>query len=179
MVFFSGDEKHQHTNTLKHQHNFYSVEKSKSLFIWLELIWWVVTALIAVGVLLPIYQSTVDYPFWGINILFIIAAVTLARLIFLTKFTFLAERKYLKFALILITAPIVFFFINQLVNFQTYLDEIGIDDVLKHLQPEHQESMLNYIRTEMIFFGTAAIISMIIFPLKMVKSIWRNFNPER
>jgi len=155
------------------------VEKSKTLFIWLELIWWAVTALIVVGVLLPIYQSTVDYPFWGINILFIVAAVTLTRMIFLTKFTFLADRKYLKFVLILIAAPIVFFFIEQLVGFQSYLDEIGLDDVLKNLRTEDQESMLNYIRNEMIFFGTAAIISMIVFPIKMVKSIWRNFNPER
>ena len=142
----------------------------------MELIWWVFTAVVAAAVLFPIWDSAEQYPFWAINIAYIIAAVTLTRYIFLTQFTFLAERKILKLLLIIAAIPVIFTFINHLVDFQTYLDEIGLETILQKLPSSEQESMFNYIRNQMIFFGTTAIIASIIFPVKMLVSIWRNFN---
>jgi hypothetical protein len=152
------------------------VEKRSGLLFLLEIIWWVFTALIVAGFLFPIWNKTVDYPFWTINIVFIVMAVTVTRYIFLTKFTFIAERKVLKLILIAITIPIIFMLINKLADFQSYLDEIGLDEVLKNLPVAEKEPMFNYIRSEMIFFGTASIIAMIIFPIQMMISIWKNFN---
>lgn len=146
------------------------------LYVWLELVWWAFTALLAFGVLFPIWQSVVDYPFWAANIIFIISAVTLTRYIFLTKFTFLGDRTYLKAALILISAPIVFYLINNLVDFRTHMDEIGLEASLINLIGDDKESMYNYIETEMLFFGVTSVVAMIVFPLKMLKSIWRNLN---
>ena len=135
-----------------------------------------ITAIVAVAVLYPIWQSTVDYPFWTINIVFIVAAITISRYIFLTKFTFLSEWKYFKVAIVCVTLPIIFLMIQNLVDFQSYLDEEGLDSVLKNLPQGEKESMFSYIRSQMLFFGTASIVAGIIMPIKMVKSVWRNFN---
>lgn len=147
-----------------------------SLVITMEIIWWVITAVVALAVLYPIWQSTVDYPFWTTNIVFIIAAITISRYIFLTKFTFLAKWKYFKVAIVCVTLPIVFLMIQNLVDFQSYLDEEGLDHVLKNLTTTDKESMFSYIRSQMLFFGTASIVAAMIMPIKMIKSVWRNFN---
>lgn len=152
------------------------MEKRTSLLILLELIWWIATAVIVIGVLYPIWQSTVDYPFWTINIIAIVAAITITRYIFLTDFTFLSKWKYFKVGLVSITLPIVFLLIQNLSDFQAYLDEEGLDHVLKNLNGADRESMFSYIRSQMLFFGTASIIAGIAMPIKLTKSVWKNFN---
>ena len=144
--------------------------------ILLELVWWIATAIITIGVLYPIWQSTVNYPFWTTNIIAIIAAITITRYIFLTDFTFLAKWKYFKVALVSITLPIVFLLIQNLSDFQAYLDEEGLDHVLKNLNSADRASMFSYIRSQMLFFGTASIIAGIVMPIKLTKSVWKNFN---
>jgi len=152
------------------------VEKRTSLVILLELVWWIVTALIVIGVLYPIWQSTVDYPFWTSNIVAIVSAITITRYIFLTEFTFLSKWKYFKVAIVSVTLPIVFLLIQNLSDFQAYLDEEGLDHVLKNLEGGNRESMFSYIRSQMLFFGTASIIATIVMPIKFTKSVWKNFN---
>lgn len=152
------------------------MEKRTSLLILLELVWWVATAVITIGVLYPIWQSTVDYPFWKPNIIAIVAAVTITRYIFLTDFTFLSKWKYFKVGLVSITLPIVFLLIQNLSDFQAYLDEEGLDHVLKNLDGSTKDSMFSYIRSQMLFFGTASIIAGILMPIKLTKSVWKNFN---
>ena len=152
------------------------MKKRTSLLILLELVWWVATAIITIGVLYPIWQSTVNYPFWTTNIIAIIAAITITRYIFLTDFTFLAKWKYFKVALVSITLPIVFLLIQNLSDFQAYLDEEGLDHVLKNLNSADRASMFSYIRSQMLFFGTASIIAGIVMPIKLTKSVWKNFN---
>jgi len=152
------------------------VGKRTNLLILLELVWWIATAIITIGVLYPIWQSTVDYPFWTTNIIAIVAAITITRYIFLTDFTFLAKWKYFKVALVSITLPIVFLLIQNLSDFQAYLDEEGLDHILKNLNSADRASMFSYIRSQMLFFGTASIIAGIAMPIKLTKSVWKNFN---
>lgn len=152
------------------------MQSRTSLVIWMEVIWWIVTAIVVAGVLYPIWQSTVEYPFWTTNIIFIVVAITISRYIFLTKFTFLAKWKYFKIAIVCVTLPFIFLLIEKLVGFQSYLDEEGLDSVLKNLAIADRESMFSYIRSQMLFFGTASVVAAIIMPIKMIISIWRNFN---
>lgn len=79
----------------------------------------------------------------------------------------------------MITVPIIFLLVEQMIGFQSYVDEEGLDDVLRNLNESDRASMFNYIRTEMLFFAMAAILGMAVLPIKMVKSVWRDYNPER
>lgn len=142
----------------------------------LELLWWFVTAVILAGVLFPIFSGDLSYRFWLLNSLFIVAFVTFTRFIFLTKYTFLASRQVLKVALVFVSVPIVFLLINAMIGFQTILDEDGPDALFFKNNSIHREYLVNYIRSEMVFFGMGSIISGIFFPIKMIISVWRYRN---
>jgi len=148
-----------------------------SLAFILEIIWWVFTLFLIVAVLYPIYRKAgTTYPFFKINMLFIIAFVTFTRLIFLLKHTFLANQEKAKVAIILFSAIIVFLLVNELNFFQTYLDEKGLGSFLGHLTLSEQSSLGTYINRMTLFFGVGSAIAAIILPFRLVLSIWRGRN---
>ena len=142
----------------------------------LEMTFWLVTALVTAGVLYPIYRVAPDYPFWTYNIAFILVFITATRYAFLVKHTWLAFRIPPKLLLMVLCIPGTFLLIEGINYFQTWLDENTFDSFLGHLSLERQETMTRYIRSQMIFFGTAAIIGTVTLFLRMLLSIWRNKN---
>ncbi len=147
--------------------------KRKWLF---ELIWWLFTAVVTVIVLLPVYSRIPDYPFWLSNIIFIVTFITLTRYIFFLPHTFLANRQILKIALVFLIIPLIFYLIQGLNYFQTLLDEEGIEAVVGALPFAEQNTMIDYIRSEMLLFGVGSVISGIVFPFRMIMSVWRQRN---
>jgi len=141
-----------------------------------ELLWWVVTAIIAFAVLYPVVSSLTTYPFLISNLVFIVVFITLTRYAFLLEHTILAKAQLIKVGIVLISVPIIFLLIEGLSNFQNYLDEEGLDKFLPLMNIDSQQGMINYIKSEMLFFGVGAIIIAILFPIRMVISIWRNRN---
>ena len=79
----------------------------------LELLWWLLTGLFLALVLAPVYIYTEGYPFWRVNIIYIVTFVTVARYIFLLPTTFLAKMQWLKVALICATIPAIFLLIQE------------------------------------------------------------------
>jgi hypothetical protein len=55
---------------------------------YLELIWWVITVLITIAVLFPIYSSLPSYRFGWINIIYIVSFITVSRYIFCCSILF-------------------------------------------------------------------------------------------
>ena len=143
--------------------------KYKILF---EALWILITILITFLVMYPIESATQAFPFKWVNIWAVVAFITLARYIFLLKHTFLAYNFPLKVILFFVMIPVCFYFIGGLADFQIYKDDIGLESFLSHLDRERQGTIIKYITTEYIFFGTAAIITAIIFSFRMMKSIW-------
>ncbi len=151
--------------------------KQQSLFLKLEILWWIITAIIVLGVLYPIYSKVPDnYPFYFANILFIVVFITFTRLIFLLKFSFLANWEKIKIALITITPILLFFLVNELNFFQTFLDEKGVENFLAKMSIPEQETMRKYITAEMLLFGVGSIITAVILPIRLLMSIWRVRN---
>ncbi len=143
---------------------------------YLELIWWALTILIAVAVLFPIYSSLPSYRFGWINIIYIITFITVSRYIFLLQHTFLAHIEYLKVIFVFLCIPAVFLLVQELNLFQTYIDEEGVDALVGSLPYNKRPSMLAYIHNEMFFFGVGAILSCVLFPFRLILSIWRGRN---
>lgn len=144
-----------------------------------EFLWWVVTAIVAFAVLYPIVSSLTTYPFLISNLVFIVVFITLTRYAFLLEHTILAKAQLIKVGIVLISVPIIFLLIEGLSNFQNYLDEEGLDKFLPLMNIDSQQGMINYIKSEMLFFGVGAIIIAILFPIRMVISIWRNRNTNK
>lgn len=152
---------------------------TQSLQIRLELIWWLFTALVVVGVLYPIYRVLPDYQFGLTNTIFIVVLITLARYIFLLKHTFIAYRQTLKVVLFFLCLPLLFYLIAQINFFQTYLDENGTEALVGTLPFDKQKGMANYIYNEMLLFGVGSAISTVIFPLRLLRSVWLLRNRGR
>lgn len=143
----------------------------------LELLWWVFTFLLAVIIILPIRINECPFPFYFQNVIFFVTFLTLSRYIFLLKHTFLPPYQYIKAGLIFLSAPVVFLLVQELNGFQVFLDAEGPEALVgRGFEFKKQEVLIKYIRSEMLLFGVGSIISAILFPLRLVLSIWRWHN---
>ena len=151
--------------------------QQKSLFIKLELLWWLSTAIIALGILYPIYTKVGEaYPFYRSNLLFIITFITFTRLIFLLRHSFLANWEKIKIGLIVVTPILLFYLINELNFFQTFLDEKGVENFLAKMSISERESLRKYITAEMLLFGVGSLVAAMVLPVRLLISIWRARN---
>ncbi len=156
-----------------------AMKNNLNLKIRLEIIWWIITALVVVGILYPIVSSVDNYQFLIENIVFIVVLITLTRYIFLLKHTFLAKINWLKLVLIFLCIPLLAYLFQSVNNFQTFLDNLldtDWENAFGSGSHDQQNKMHSYIRAEMLLFGVGAIIVSFLFPIRMVISIWRQIN---
>lgn len=155
------------------------MQPATSLLFRLELTWWAITVLILLGVLLPFQAYWQTYPFFWSNVVFLLVFITLTRYIFFLPYTFLAHRQFLKVAFVFICIPSVFLLIQELNRFQTFLDYNGIEAILGISGLTIENSLINYTYSEMLLFGVGSIICGIVFPLRLLWSVWRLRNRGR
>ncbi|MCB0613659.1 MAG: hypothetical protein KDC75_10135 [Phaeodactylibacter sp.] len=142
----------------------------------LEILFWAFTVVVAIAVLLPIVNEMEGYPFLFINIVYIVTAITVTRYLFLLPHTFLARLQPLKVILVFLCLPFVFYLVQELNNFQVFIDEKGLDALVGDLPYARRNNMVDYIRSEMLLFGTGSIISSVSFPFRLLVSVWRTRN---
>lgn len=143
----------------------------------LEVVWWVVTVVFMVIVLLTIYTKLgADYPFYKSNMAFIAIAVTAIRYMFLLKHHWVSSSKWIKALFMVIPIPIFFYLIGAFYEFQSYSDEQGLSAMMTDLPYKAQLRLSKYIHVEMVFFFAAAMISTVLMPFRMLISIWREIN---
>ena len=152
------------------------MKKQLALKVWLELIWWLITALIIFLVLYPIHQAMYVWPFQTRNIISILVVVTLTRYVFLFPHTFVARQQIWKIALILLMFPLTFAMISSLNGFMTYIEEQTWDALTGHLPTDAKRNIETYIWTEMIFFGAGSVLTPALFAIRLFLSVWRQHN---
>ena len=152
------------------------MDQKLALKIRLELVWWLVTVLILLAVLLPILSQVEDYRFLGSNILFVVVLITMARHLFLLRHSLLDRYEVPKIVLVFLCIPLGFLLIQNLNSFQSFLDEEGINSFLNGLPYPKQQSLSRYIHSEMLLFGTGSILTTLLMPIKLIVSIWRKRN---
>ncbi|MEM9887983.1 MAG: hypothetical protein AAF849_18960 [Bacteroidota bacterium] len=145
----------------------------------LELLWWIITAFLTMGVLFPIITEG-NYHFLWPNVFLIVTFVTLTRYIFLLQHTFLTNLEWLKAGLILLAPILIFLLVQEINRFQTFIDQYEWQSVIEGGAAVSTPGLSKYIYTEMLFFGVAGVISAALLPIRMVISIWRkrNFGTE-
>lgn len=143
----------------------------------LEVSWWLFTASIAFLVILPILLNVKGYPFLWSNVAFIVAFITLTRYVFLLKYTWIARREAMKVIFFFLCIPILFFTIQEVNLFQTYLDENGVEALVGQQFPYTKRAALGkYVHSEMLLFGIGTVIAGIVFPFRLLISVWRGRN---
>ncbi|RLD18527.1 MAG: hypothetical protein DRI69_10200 [Bacteroidetes bacterium] len=149
------------------------MNEQNSLKLKLELMWWVFTAILAAAVLAPIYLNNITFPFYVTNIVFIVVFVTVTRYVFLLKHTWLVQMKWLKIALVVGSVIVIFVLSTSMIDFNNYLDEVGLQEVVQKLPADKQFPMIRYMQREVIFFGVGGIVAMMILPVRMLISLRR------
>ena len=152
------------------------MNKRQTLTLWLEIIWWILTAVVVFAVLYPIHKAMYVQPYQGWNIAFIITTVTLARYIFLIEHTFFARMQEVKVALLLLMFPLTFVMVNELSTFMLFIEEHTWDPFTGHLPAADKKAIETYIWTEMLLFGVGSCITPPAFAARLMLSIWRTRN---
>ncbi len=152
------------------------MDKKQTLTLWLEIIWWALTALIVWALLYPIHKAMYVWPFQGWNIAFVVVTITLTRYIFLLKHTFLAWQQEIKVALLLLMFPLTFMMVDALHGFMVYIEENTWEGLTGHLPPSDKRAIEEYMWTEMLFFGVGSFIAPPVFAVRLFLSVWRTRN---
>lgn len=155
--------------------------KHKKTLWTIELIWWIITALVIGLVLFHMYSAMENHKFVYQNIIFIIVAITFSRFIFLTQYTPYLHYIPIKGILALACVPLAFYLIESIQDFKQYFDqEEGLLGFEKYFTPSstfaQRQSIFEFFRVEYMWFGVSAVVSTFILPIRMVKSIWRSYN---
>ncbi len=141
-----------------------------------ELIAFGIALLIAIVLMIPLYNNTINYSFYLSNFLFIFLFITFSRYIFFLRFSAFSHNIIFKLIFIFSTIPAAFLLTDAFSSFQTYADTVGLQEFVKHLDGNEQAGMVAYIRNQMLFFGAGSIITCILLSLRFVVSIWRVRN---
>jgi len=152
------------------------MNKTNLLKIALELVWWLLTALVAWAVLQPIHKAMYVWPFEATNIFFVVVLITLTRYMFLLKHTFINNQQILKIVLMLLMFPLAFFLIERINEFQGFNEEKGWEPLTGHLPADQRPGVEQYIWAEMLFFGVGSALAAPAFAIRMMLSIWRTRN---
>ncbi len=146
-------------------------------FSWqIEIIAIIIGCVVMILFMLPVFKNVPDFPFMLYNISTILTFLILVRYLFLLRFVPFARFTPIKIVLIFLMIPLLIFLIDGLSEFQNQLDEEGTYSMVSHLPIDIQIPLSKYIRSEMIFFAVAAIVSAILIPIRMIISIWRVMN---
>ena len=150
---------------------------SKDQIFQMELGWWVFTAIVVLLILLPINIWVENFPFYFLNAFYIVTFITLTRHLFLLRYTYLAERESWKVIVFFLCLPLLFYVIQELNLFQTFLDENGPEAIVgKGLEIARRNAMIKFIHSEIFLFGVGCIISGVLLPLRLMLSVWRGRN---
>lgn len=157
-----------------------TTQASQKKAVQLEIFWWLFTASIAFLVVLPILLNVQGFPFLWSNIAFVVAFITLTRYIFLLKYTWLARRETFKIIIFFLCLPVLFFSIQEINLFQTYLDENGVEALVGQQFPYTKRTALGkYVHSEILLFGIGTVIAGVVFPFRLLISVWRGRNTNK
>jgi hypothetical protein len=145
--------------------------------ILLEAIWWLITAVIVVVVMYPIWTDFPAYRFNAVNIANIVVFTTFTRYTFFLKYTFLAPLQYAKIAFVLFTVMIVATLMTQIQSFNVWIDGGDPETLLESVgKADIREWLLHYIKNEFLFFVVGAIVSALFLSIRLIISVWRLRN---
>ena len=141
-----------------------------------EVVWWLITAVILVLVLFPIYKAFPSYPFWYENMLFLITFVTFTRFTFFLPYSWFSHQLMVKAIMALLLIPFGVYISNRMNMVQVFLDEKDPDDWADVVQLAERYALVDYIKTELVFFAIGSFIAIVFLFGRLLMSIWWQYN---
>ena len=159
-----------------------NLQKQRLSKLVMEVVWWGVTAIAAFIIVQPLWAYFQRYDFIYELIWYSIIFITFARYILFLKYTFLAHFQIMKFILIFVSLPLIFYMVQEFFEFQDFLERqnSGLEEAQIYFKEgmgfQDRYSILAYLSKAYTFFAIAAIITVIMTPFRMLKSYWRVHN---
>jgi hypothetical protein len=66
--------------------------------------------------------------------------------------------------------------IDGFYDFQRYLDEVGLQELSTNPISDSAKNIAKYTRYQYLFFASGGLICLVLFPFRMVISMWRQYN---
>ena len=151
-------------------------EKAKLLAI--EGISLLMTAVVVVVVMYPIWTQFPEFRFQWTNVLYIIAFLTFTRYTFLLRYTFLAKAQNVKIGFILLTLIIILGLVTQIQDFNVWIDAGDPERLMPLVPQSKRDGLLNYIKSEFLFFAVGAVVASAFLAGRLLMSVWRTRNKE-
>lgn len=143
----------------------------------LEILWWLITAVILVLVMMPIWSiAGTNTPFHISNIIAIVVFVSFFRLLFVLRHTLISHHSIGKVLIVILCIPLFVYMMDSLNSFQTFIDERGFQELIPGRDDNKSFEVAKYMRYEYVFFVVAAMISAALVPFRMIISEWRVRN---
>jgi hypothetical protein len=136
------------------------------------------TAVVVVVVMYPIWTQFPEYKFNGTNIVYIACFLTFARYTFLLRYSFLAQAQNVKIGFILLTLIIILGLITQIQDFNVWIDAGDPERLMPLVPISKRDGLLNYIKSEFLFFAVGAIVESVFLSGRLMQSVWRTRNKE-
>jgi hypothetical protein len=154
--------------------------REKTYHLIREIIWLLITAIIINMVMLPI-TSKIDYIYWRINTFFIFVAVTYFRYSVTFKSLPFLRPAWIRFLLFTINLSLFVYLaqneqklISMADNF--YLEDFGFPKVF--IDELQKRELFRYLYTQMVFFGTASLITLSAFQIRLIISYWQYYKHQ-
>lgn len=146
--------------------------------IWVELIWLVAALLSGYCFMIPMRMYGIEFPFTFLNLYFIGLAITFIRWLFLWKYTPYAWHIPGKLLIIGLVFSLLVYGFDGFQQFKGYLQDTGLQQLVEHLSLDDQDRLTTYMRSEMIFWAIAFLVTGILLLPKIFWSIWKQINRQ-
>lgn len=145
-----------------------------------EILFFIATIVISIMIIWPVWGEFGEkYQFYVTNAVFIMLFFTFTRYIFLLEYVPFSHNKIIKVILFFACIPLFLYMLDGFYNFQRFLDEVGLQEISQDSISKASESICKYTRYQFLFFAAGGLITMILLPMRIIISLWRQYNTNK
>jgi hypothetical protein len=140
-----------------------------------ELIWWIISAVVATAIMLPLISKLHYKPMW-INGTLIVIALTYFRYCVFLRTTYILQWKWVRFALVVFNVNFFVFVLRKMQSFMYLYDSFTLDAIgtpLKTLAPEDVDPLFRYFFDEINLTCVAAMSLSIVLIIRIIMAHWK------
>ncbi len=143
-----------------------------------ETIWMTITAMLIYAVLYPV-TSKIDFIYWKINSLFIFITLTYFRWSVTFRSIPFLKPAVVRFLLFTVNLSLFIYIMYNLQKLITmadnfYIEDFGFPKII--IYDDMKASLFDYLYKEIVLFGTAALVMLSAFQLRLIISYWQYYK---
>lgn len=139
-----------------------------------ELVWWLISAVIAAAVMYPL-TSKLHYNVLWLNGAFLVIALTYFRYAILLRTTYVLRSKWVRFLLVVFNINFFVFVLRKMQGFMYIYDSFTLDAMgtpIRPLTAEEVDPLFRYFFDEINFTCVACMVLAVALTLRIIAAHW-------